>query len=136
MLFRSPGIIFVLGAEQGFPGNDVNVNPFPMVIPVFIMEGRFSALFLSDFILQGCQFFPQGCVVRFSTCLLLCYYCGFCLAPPYLMQKLVAAGGIAIVLVPQGILLIVILMVILSRIELGEWDNLRDDGFAEPPRLV
>ena len=24
-----PGIIFVLGAEQGFPGNDVDVNPLP-----------------------------------------------------------------------------------------------------------
>ncbi len=34
-----PGFIFVLGAEQGFPGNDVDVNSFPLVIPVFILEG-------------------------------------------------------------------------------------------------
>ena len=51
------GFIFVLGAEQGLPGNDIDVNAFSMVIPVFIPERRFGALFLSHFILHGGQDF-------------------------------------------------------------------------------
>jgi len=52
-----PGIIFVLGAEQRLPGNDVDINPFSMVIPVLIPERGFGALFLSHLILHGGQEF-------------------------------------------------------------------------------
>jgi hypothetical protein len=53
-----PGLILVLGAEERLSGNDVDINPFPMVVPVFILEGRFGALFLGDFILQRSQCLP------------------------------------------------------------------------------
>ena len=77
-----PGIIFFLGAEQGLPGHDIHVNPLPLVVPVFILEGRLRPLFLGDRVLQGRQFLSQGSFVR--------------------LRVFISSGGFRLPLLPPG----------------------------------
>jgi hypothetical protein len=48
-----PGIIFVRGAEQRFPGDDIHINSLLFVVPIFIPEWRLGAFFLSHLELDG-----------------------------------------------------------------------------------
>ena len=45
-------LVLVQRAEQRFAGDDINVDAFPVVVPVFIPESRFCALFLGYLVLQ------------------------------------------------------------------------------------
>lgn len=46
------GFVFVLGAEQHFAGDDVDVDPILVIVPVLVMERRLSSLVLRDVILE------------------------------------------------------------------------------------
>ena len=41
----SAGVILILGAEQGFSGDDINIDPFMFVVPVGIIKGLVPYLF-------------------------------------------------------------------------------------------
>src|SRR3989339_1674574 len=58
------GIVLVKRSEEGFTRNDIHVNPFSLVIVVFVLEGRLGALFLRNLVLHLRQSLPQGCIVR------------------------------------------------------------------------
>ena len=44
--------ILILGAEQRFAGDNINIDTLPVIVPVFILKGRLGAFLLGYFILQ------------------------------------------------------------------------------------
>ena len=60
-----PGLEFVGRAEQRFTGNNINIDALFFIIPVFIIEGRFSAVFLGNLVLQRRQFLLQNTITGF-----------------------------------------------------------------------
>jgi len=57
------GIELVEGAEERLPGDDIDVDAFPLVLFVLIPERRLGAAFLGDLVLEGSQLFPERPVV-------------------------------------------------------------------------
>ncbi len=58
-----PGVVLVERAEERLSGYDVNVNPLPLVVIVFISEGRLRAFVLRYLVLKRCELLFQGGVI-------------------------------------------------------------------------
>jgi len=54
-----PGRKFIRGAEQGFPGNDIDINAFFIIIPIRVVKRTFRGVFLGDPELQVRQLLFQ-----------------------------------------------------------------------------
>ena len=50
-----PGVILVKRAEERLSRCDINVNPLPLIIMVFILEGRLRAFVLRYLVLKRCE---------------------------------------------------------------------------------
>src|SRR5687767_5175776 len=50
-----PGIVLVDGAEERLAGNDVDIDPGFVVVPVDVPERSLRLFFLRDRILEGCE---------------------------------------------------------------------------------
>src|SRR4029453_362032 len=48
-------------------GHDVDVDPFPVIVPVLVAEGRLGPLMLGDLVLVGCQALLQLLVGRLGV---------------------------------------------------------------------
>lgn len=55
-------IVFVGGAKEWLPGDDINVDSFFFVVPVCVFEWRFRAIFLCYCILKGRETFFEFAV--------------------------------------------------------------------------
>ena len=55
-------------SEERFAGDDINVNPGRVIIPIGVVERGFSATLLRDVILLRRQFFLQLFVGSFCCC--------------------------------------------------------------------
>ena len=58
-----PGVILVKRAEERLPRCDINVNPLPLIIMVFILEGWLRAFVLRYLVLKRCELLFQCGVV-------------------------------------------------------------------------
>src|SRR2546428_9653138 len=136
-----PGLVLVERAEDRLARDDVDVDAGPVVVPVFVVEGRLGAFLLRHLVLHGVERFPERGIVglleghgipsfRWHALRLRRRR----LVAPQLLQPRVAAAVPAIELVAHGILLVVALVVLLGRVERGRRHDLGRDRAPEALR--
>jgi hypothetical protein len=117
-----PGVILVKRAEERLPRCDINVDPLPLIIMVFILEGRLRAFVLRYLVLKRCELLFQGGVIGLGIGLRsprVAAGVGARLLrlSPGLIEELIPARACAIDLIPYRALLVVILVVELGLVE-------------------
>src|SRR4030042_504038 len=79
-----PGIELVNRTEQRFSRNDIDINSYFLIIPVFILKWWLSTVLLGHLILQRRQFLFQGRIVRLLIRPLILRFGDLQLLPPLL----------------------------------------------------
>ena len=126
------GIEFVHGTEQGFTGHNVHVDTRILVFPILVLEGRLSAVKLSNVELHGREFLFQLLLVGFVERLGRRYRLQRPAAyssPHTCFKNWSRARAEAVVTVAQWIFRGILLMVFLGRVKSLVGLDFRDNGF-------
>ena len=105
--------ILILGAEQRFAGDNINIDTLLVIVPVFILKGRLGAFLLGYFILQR-----RKPLFKFMFTPL------FAVFAPDLVEISVAPGTRAVKFITQRVILIIVLVIFFGRVKcLGRLDR-------------